>query len=206
MKFQILAATFAACAAAAPHMQYRQTNGTSTNGTAPIGDNQPFGLVAIRSGSELQYASFSAAQNGLLLDLPAQNATCSSSPAPNYATFYLSEGALYLQTPSNITQELYTDRSGMGQGVLEYSTTPGGYQAGRNSETTGWAIDESGDLTFDGSSFIACSGSIDNSWSVWVEAGNPNPAGLDNCVGIAARTVTATDNVACTYGYTPASS
>ncbi|KAK7745775.1 hypothetical protein SLS53_002492 [Cytospora paraplurivora] len=275
MKFQILAATFAACAAAAPHFQYRQTNGTSTNGTAPIGggspsgsgassggsypvgggsstgvstssgsgssgsgsssggsypvgggssstggstwtnattstttigDNQPFGLVAIRSGSDIQYAPFSAALNGLLLDLPAQNATCSSTPAPNYATFYLSEGALYLQTPSNITQELYTDRSGMGQGVLEYSTTPGGYQAGRNSETTGWTIDQSGDLTFDGSSFIACPGSVDNSWSVWVDAGNSNPAGLENCVGIAARTVAATSSVACTYDYTHASS
>lgn len=197
MKFQILAATFAACAAAAPHLQYRQTNGTASG--------QPFNLVALRSGSAVQFASFSAAKDGLLLDLPAQNATCSSSPAPNYATFYLSEGALYLQTPSGVTQELYTDRSGMGQGILEYSTSPGGYQGSANSETTGWTVDDSGDLTFDGSGFIACPGSIDNAWSVWVDAGSSNPGGNENCLGISARTVPATSDVTCTYDYTHAS-
>lgn len=198
MKFQIFAAAFAACAAAAPAHHVR------SNGTSPIGDNEPFSLVSIRSGSTLQYASFSAAQNGLLLSLPSQNATCDSSATPNYATFYLSQGALYLSTPSNVTQELYTDRSGMGQGVLQYSTTPGGYLPGKNSETTGWVVDEVGDLTFDGSSFIACPDSIDGSWSVWLSTGVANPAGNTNCTGVGARTVKSASPEVCTYSYTPA--
>lgn len=196
MKFQILAAAFAASAAAAPSKQARQANST-------IGDNEPFSLLSIRSGSSLQYASFSAAQNSLLISLPDQGATCDSAD-PNYATFYLSQGALYLSTPSNVTQELYTDRSGMGQGVLQYSTTPGGYQAGRNSETTGWVIDEAGDLTFDGSSFVACPDSIDGSWSVWLSTGVANPAGNVNCTGIGARTVASASPDVCTYSYTSA--
>ncbi|ROW02509.1 hypothetical protein VMCG_06001 [Cytospora schulzeri] len=198
MKFQLLTAAFAASAAAAPSLRIRQTNSTSST----IGDNEPFGLVAIRSGSSLQYSSFTAAENSILLDLPSQNATCASDTA-NYATFYLSGGALYLWTPSNVTQELYTDRSGMGQGVLQYSTTPGGYQPGRNSETTGWQIDEAGDLAFDGASFIACPDSIDGAWSIWVSAGVPNPGGNSNCVAVAARAISGAPSGACTYTYTP---
>lgn len=197
MKFQILAAAFAASAAAAPSLRTRQTNATT------IGDNEPFGLVALRSASPIHFSSFSAAQNGILLNLPSQNATCTSED-PNYATFYLSGGALYLSTPSQVTQELYTDRSGMGQGVLQYATSPGGYQPGRNSETTGWQIDEAGNLNFKGASFIACPSSIDEAWSVWVSAGVVNPGGSSGCLSFNARAIpgAASDNT-CTYTYTP---
>lgn len=195
MKFQILAAAFAASAAAAPSLRTRQTNST-------IGDNQPFGLVAIRSGSPIQYTSFSASQNNLFVDLPAQNATCTSDGV-DFATFYLSGGALYLLTPDDITQELYTDLSGMGQGVLQYATTPGGSQPGRNSQTVGWQIDETGDLNFDGSSLLACPGFTDGAWSVWVSAGIDSPAGNTGCLSIAARAIASDAPDACTYTYTP---
>lgn len=198
MKFQILAAAFAASAAAAPSLRMRQTNGTSS-----IGDNQPFGLVAIHSGSAIQYSSFGAAQNSILVDVPSQNATCTSGSA-DFATFSLTNGALYLWTPAETTQELYTDRSGMGQGILQYSTTPGGYLPGKNSETTGWKIDESGDLTFDGDGLIACPNSIDGAWSVWTSAGVANPGGNSDCVGINARAVASNSADTCTYTYTKA--
>ncbi|KUI63317.1 hypothetical protein VM1G_11039 [Cytospora mali] len=199
MKFQLLTAAFAATAAAVPALRTRQSNGTT------IGDNEPFGLMALRSGSAIHFSSFSASQNGIQIGLDSQGASCDSTDS-NDATFYLSNGALYLLTPSNITQELYTDRSGMGQGVLQYSTTPGGYQAGRNSETTGWVIDAAGDLTFDGADFIACPNSIDDAWSAWISAGVSQPGGSTGCVGVVARTVKAVQTPAvCTYSYTPVS-
>lgn len=201
MKFQILAAaSMVASAAAAPALHTRQTNST-------IADNTPFGLMALRSASAVHFAGFSAAKGGLAAGLDNQNATCETET--NTATFYLSNGALFLYTPSNITQELYTDRSGMGQGVLQYSTSPGGYDATRNSETTGWAVDASGDLTFAGSSLLACTSNVNGTtgpWSIWVSTGVTNPGGYASCLGISARTVEVTEPNACTYSFTPLAS
>lgn len=192
MKFITLASLLTS-AAAAPALQQRQSNST-------IPDNTPFGLISIRSGSDLQYSSFAAAQGGLAISLGDQGATCESDI--NTATFYLSQGALYLYTPSNVTQQVYTDRSGMGQGVVQYSTTPGGPQPGKNSETTGWELDTTGDLTFKGVDFIACPRGNSSTYSVWVSAGVVNPGGSSNCVGIVARAVPATNPISCTYTYT----
>ncbi|KAJ0116647.1 hypothetical protein N8I77_002958 [Diaporthe amygdali] len=198
MKFQVLsAATMVASAAAFPALHARQ------NGTVP--DGTPFSLVSIRSGSDLQYASFSAVQGGLALNVEEQGATCEKGEQ-NYATFVLNQGELSLYTPANVTQTLYTDRSGMGQGVLQYSTQPGGYLPGRNSETKGWTVDQYGDLTFDGASLIACPTDVGSAYSVWVSAGVTNPGGNTDCVGVAVRTSVSTDPNACTYTYTPATS
>ncbi|KAL1869619.1 hypothetical protein Daus18300_005473 [Diaporthe australafricana] len=198
MKFQVLAAaTMVASATAAPRMHARQSNGTVPDGT-------PFSMLSIRSGSDLQYATFSASQGGLALNAGAeQGATCANGEQ-EYATFVLNQGELSLYTPANVTQTLYTDRSGMGQGVLQYSTQPGGYLPGRNSETKGWVVDQYGDLTFDGASLIACPNG--DSYSVWVSAGVANPGGSSNCTGIAVRTSVATEPNACTYTFTPATS
>lgn len=199
MKFLTIA-SLAASAAAAPALQIRQTNST-------IADNTPFALLAIRSGSELQYASFSATQGSLVLNLGTQDAVCATDATS--ATFYLSNGALYLYTPANITQELYTDRSGMGQGVLQYSTTPGGYLPGRNSETSGWVLDNVNDITFDKDSLIACPASVNSTsgpYSVWVNTGVTSPGGNVNCLGIAARAVPVSAPNACTYSYRPLTS
>ncbi|KAH8767442.1 hypothetical protein F5883DRAFT_555026 [Diaporthe sp. PMI_573] len=198
MKFQVLsAATLVASAAAAPSLRMRQTNSTVPDGT-------PFNMLSIRSGSDLQYASFAAVQGGLALHVEEQGATCSNGAEQEYATFVLNQGELSLYTPANLTQTLYTDRSGMGQGVLQYSTQPGGYLPGRNSETKGWVVDQYGDLTFAGASLIACPSSIDGAYSVWVSAGVTSPGGNSNCTGIAVRTSVATEPVACTYTFTPA--
>lgn len=197
MKFQVLsAATLVASAAAAPSLRVRQSNGTVPDGT-------PFNMLSIRSGSDLQYASFAAVQGGLALNVKEQGATCSNGADQEYATFFLQDGELSLYTPGNVTQKLYTDRSGMGQGVLQYSTQPGGYLPGRNSETKGWVVDQYGDITFDGASLLACPSSVAGAYSVWVSAGVANPAG-QNCTGIAVRTSVATEPVACTYTFTPA--
>lgn len=194
MKFITLASLLTSVAAA-PALQTRQSNSTA------IPDNTPFGLVSIRSGSDLQYGAFSASQNGLAINLDSQGATCDRET--NTATFYLSEGALFLLTPANITQQVYTDRSGMGQGVTQYSTKPGGYGPGRNAETVGWELDAVGDLTFDGAGIIACPRANTTTYSVWVNAGVANPGFSSNCLGVVARAVPATDPIVCTYNYTP---
>lgn len=196
MQFTILAAaTLATAVSAAP---------ANVGTRAAIADNTPFGLIAIRSGSDIQYSPVNAAKGSLFLQLPAQNATCEAT-SDNTATFVLNNGTLSLYTPSTINQTLYTDRSGMGQGVLKYSTAPGGYGPGRNSETQGWVVDDAGDLTFAGSSLLACPNSIDGAYSLWVSAGSTSPAGNSNCTGIAARTSVITTPNACTYTFTAAS-
>ncbi len=60
-------------------------------------------------------------------------------------------------------------------------------------------IDKSGDLTLDGAGFIACPGSIDDSWSVWVSAGVEKPAGQEGCLGFSARAVEVKDPNSCSY-------
>lgn len=198
MKTQFLAASsLVAAAAAAPALQARQ------NTTSAIPDNTPFGLLSLRSGSDVHFASFSASNGGLALGVTDQGATCETES--NSATFYLSNSVLYLYTPSNITQTLYTDRSGMGQGVLQYGTSPGGYSPPRNAETSGWAVDAAGDLTFDGESLLACPASANSTagpWSLWVNTGATNPGGNTGCLGISSRVVEASEPNACTYTYT----
>lgn len=75
--------------------------------------DQTFGLIAIHSGSDVQYAGFNAALSSLFARLPAQNASC-NRPDDGYATFYLNEGGLFLYDTSATPQQFYVDRSGMG--------------------------------------------------------------------------------------------
>ncbi|KAI1121216.1 hypothetical protein F5Y10DRAFT_105599 [Nemania abortiva] len=150
-----------------------------------------FGILALRSASPIHFAQFSAALSSIFLNLPSQNATCDDGTNPttaDSATFTLSEdGGLYLYAASATPQQLFVDRSGMGQGKLGYTT--GAQPAPRNGERTAFSIDEYGDLSFNGAGFIACPNSIDGAWSVWVDAGVANPAGNSGCLGLSARTV-----------------
>jgi hypothetical protein len=75
--------------------------------------SEAFGVVAIHSGSAVQYAAFNAANSSIFAGLPNQNAFCDRSNATS-ATFYISDGALYLYAASATPQEIYVDRSGMG--------------------------------------------------------------------------------------------
>ncbi|KXG53356.1 uncharacterized protein PGRI_004060 [Penicillium griseofulvum] len=159
------------------------------------GSSKTFGLVAIHSGSAVQYAAFNAAQSSLFAGLPNQGASC-ARPKEQQATFYINDGALYLYDKSATPQEIYVDRSGMGQGKIGYTT--GAQPTPKNSERKGWA-EKDGHLQFDGSDLIACPNSIDGAWSIWASAGIANPAGNSNCVGIAARVVETTDPNGCLY-------
>ncbi|TQN66898.1 Cell wall protein phiA [Colletotrichum shisoi] len=176
------------------------TNGT-TNGTAPAMPPAYFQLMALHSAS-LVHFRFQAARSSIFLKLPSQNATCDDGKAPvadaEAATFYLSDdGGLHLYGPSNTPQQLYADRSGMGQGKLGYTT--GARPAPRNGDRTGWAVDQYGDLTFDGAGFLACPGSIENSWSIWVSSGAANPGGYTGCLAVSARAVAVEEPSSCVY-------
>ncbi|TGJ82079.1 hypothetical protein E0Z10_g6693 [Xylaria hypoxylon] len=160
-----------------------------------IAAGEPFGILALRSASPIHFAQVGAALSSVFLNLPAQNATCDDGTKPttaDYATFTLSEdGELYLYAASATPQQLFVDRSGMGQGKLGYTT--GAQPIPRNGERTAFSLDESDDLSFNGAGFLACPDSIDGSWSVWVDAGVSNPAGNSNCLGFSARAVKIAD-------------
>ncbi|VTT56011.1 unnamed protein product [Fusarium fujikuroi] len=187
-------------AAAAPTEECASTKtapAKSGNSPAP----KTFGLVALRSGSPIHFTHFSASENGFLLGLPAdkQNATCSGK-SDGSAVFRLSEGELYLYNTGKKQQRAYTDRSGMGQGVLQYSTVTKN-PLPEAFETKGWKIDKSGNLNFaDASGFTACPNGPDGSWAVWVATGNSRPGYSEKeCLGFNARVSEIEHATSCFY-------
>ncbi|KAL3457159.1 hypothetical protein BJX64DRAFT_280830 [Aspergillus heterothallicus] len=153
-----------------------------------------FGLVAIHSGEGVQYAGFNAALRSIFAGLSSQNATCDGTD-DGYASFYIKDGALFLYGPNN--QQVFVDRSGMGQGKIGY--TVGDESGPRNGERTGWAINGDNHLQFAGNDLIACPNSIGGAYSIWASAGVANPGGNSDCVGIAARVEKEADATSCTY-------
>ncbi|KAF9770777.1 hypothetical protein IL306_011613 [Fusarium sp. DS 682] len=196
MQFKTLftASLLSAVAVAAPE-------GTKTG--PPRTEDSPvpkaFGLVALRSGSPIHYKHFSASESGFDLGLPKdkQNATCWSK-SDGAAIFRLTEGELFLYNTGKEQQRAYTDRSGMGQGVLQY-----GHQKDLPAtfETEGWKIDKAGNLNFDNAKgFMACPGDPKGPWSVWVATGNPRPGNSDkDCYSFNARVVEVKHPVSCVY-------
>jgi hypothetical protein len=80
---------------------------------SPAAQSKTFGVVAIHSGSGVQYSAFNAAKSSIFAGLPKQGASC-ARPKEQQATFYINDGALYLYDKSATPQEIYVDRSGMG--------------------------------------------------------------------------------------------
>ncbi|KAJ6185617.1 hypothetical protein N7519_006918 [Penicillium mononematosum] len=147
---------------------------TAVTLAAPATPSETFGVVAIHSGSGVQYSAFNAAKGSILAGLDMED-----------ATFYIIDGVLYLYDKSTAAaEEIYVDRSGMGQGLIGYTTGIQG--APKNGEREGWAVNDN-HLQFMGNDLIACPNSIDGAWSIWASAGVANPAGNTDCVGIAAR-------------------
>jgi hypothetical protein len=85
----------------------------------------------------------------------------------------------------------------IGQGKFGYIT--GDQSPPKNAELTGFAIDENDFLTLGGAGFIACPGSIEDSWSVWAYAGVENPAGNEGCLGLTAMKVPLEKPAGCEY-------
>ncbi|KHO00756.1 uncharacterized protein MAM_01534 [Metarhizium album ARSEF 1941] len=155
---------------------------------------QAFDIMALRSASPIHFAPLSAAQGSLFLNLRHQGATCKG--ANNRATFYLDESKLFLYSDGDVVQQVYVDRSGMGQGKIGYIT--GDARAPRNAEFDGWSIDPAGNLVFHNNILQACPGSIDDSWSVWLTE-VINPGGNTGCLGFSPRSLPIDKPVSCVY-------
>ncbi|KAG9188913.1 hypothetical protein G6011_07618 [Alternaria panax] len=171
-----------------------------------------FKLVALpKVANEIECAPFQAKNGGLVIGADVQGANCTSQTSRDYASFVLNgQGLLFLytgNTPDNFeTQQIYVDRSGMGQGSIQY-TTGLDTTIGPNQEYGPFKITtETSDLVFEKSNgavsaFQACppaAGDELSGWTVWL-AGNPKPAGNEGCVGLNARAVKETKPEACEY-------
>lgn len=182
MQFTTLALTAATCAMAAP---------------APQSAGQPnlnpdlviFSVTTQQPGGKLQANGWGAMKKGIYTGVsPQEDASCTDGEFHQFATFVLNKadkGTLSLYTDGKPWQELFVDRSGMGQGIMQYTT--GAEPAPRNAERTGWAIDENRVLSFAGSDkFLACPGGPNNSFRVLPYVGISSPAGYSNCTEITA--------------------
>ncbi|CAM1511892.1 Fc.00g094050.m01.CDS01 [Cosmosporella sp. VM-42] len=162
---------------------------------APSKEFTTFEVLTLRSASDIHFTTFQAANSNIMLKLPHEKATCKSK-SDNSATFKLWDGKLYLYHEKTTPQQLFVDRSGMGQGKLGYTTdvktTPSRW------ERKGWKIDKFGDLSFNGAGLLACPVG-DGSWSVWVDVGIANPGASKGCLGLVARTIKTDKPNSCTY-------
>ncbi|KAM0201801.1 hypothetical protein ACHAPQ_005041 [Fusarium lateritium] len=168
--------------------------------------NEIFQGLALRSASDIHFTYLQASQEHFSLKLKDQKASCDRGVKANQATLSLQDGNLYLYKTDNPPQQVYVDRSGMGQGVLGYTT--GAQPKPKNGEYKGWSIDKDGDLKFDGASFIACPSNpkkpATSSWSVWVSAGVAQPGGNKGCLGFNVRAAEVKKPVGCLYSGIPA--
>jgi hypothetical protein len=164
-----------------------------------INDGDVFSILNIRSGSDFQNTQLQAFSNGLHIKAPAQGNFCGPE-TPNYAQFQLSNGTLYLFT-DNPPQQFFVDRSGMGQGVIQYTT--GAQQPVKNGERQGFTVNEKGLLVFKDQTnqeigFQACPGAANGSYSVWLDS-VANPAGAKDCLGFNAVALKEDKPVKCSY-------
>jgi hypothetical protein len=90
----------------------------STTAALPASQSNTFNLIAIHSGSGVQYASFNAAKSSIFAGPASQHASC-ARPEEQLATFYHNNEALYLYDQSATPQELYVDRSEMGMSRIK---------------------------------------------------------------------------------------
>ncbi|KAK7543888.1 alkaline foam protein A [Phyllosticta citricarpa] len=167
----------------------------------PASNLKTFGLIAIMSGSPLQNQALAALQSGLSIGRK-QDANCFDKTS-DFATFQLNVDTqeLFLFNTTEVSkQQFYTDRSGMGRGVLQYSDGVNTY-FGKRSESKGFTINENGALKFDGSDFLACPyGDSESEWTVSIDVGITDPFNTGkNCTGFLAKTIETTDPVGCIY-------
>ncbi|KAK2589603.1 hypothetical protein QQS21_012720 [Conoideocrella luteorostrata] len=165
-------------------------------GTALAAPSKPqaFDVMALRSASPIHFASLSAAKSSLFLNLPKQDAQCKGEN--NRAVLYLQGSKLFLYSDGDKLQQVFVDRSGMGQGKIGYIDSDS--QPPRNSELEGWSINGDGNLVFDNKILQACPNSIDGAWAVWT-TDVAEPAGNKGCLGFSPRTLPNDKPVSCVY-------
>lgn len=197
VSFTTLASALAAAGAAVAAPATRSA--PATNGTTP----DIFSVMSLRSASPIHFGSLSASKGGLLLNSNANDTvSCASPRAENYVQLYIDDGELFLYSGNfdyAQKQQVFVDRSGMGQGVIGYQPTIAPFP--RNSELKGWASTKDGEysyLSFNDQTLQACPGAAGGAWSVWL-AGVENPAGNEGCLGFTAMDLDVSHPIPCWY-------
>ncbi|USP73159.1 cell wall protein [Curvularia clavata] len=194
MKFTTaaLASSVAVLAAASPFPQAHIAESTSFG---------PSKLIAEAPGTDFDGLPLQAAQGGIIIGAEKQNASCGPEPQ-EYAVFQLNSASELSLYTANPIQVFYADVSGMGQGIIRYTT--GAQQPSRYGERKGFTLTEEDNLiwTFPGSNytngFQACGPALGAKYSVWLD-GVTNPAGYTNCKKFTVRAEPVENPVKCMY-------
>jgi hypothetical protein len=157
--------------------------------TKPSG-NDVFRVMSLRTGTPIQFGNVQAVKGGLRIGYPKQSSSC-VEPDANYASFSLTEnGDLYLYT-ANPPLQAYVDRSGMGQGVLRFTT--GVQPIGKNQERGPFKIDDESNLYFSAINaeggrigFQACPAGEGEGYAVWLSTVS-TPAQIEGCIPFTAK-------------------
>ncbi|KAK1994217.1 hypothetical protein LX36DRAFT_660778 [Colletotrichum falcatum] len=153
-----------------------------------------FKLQVVSINTPIHLKHFQATENNIFVGLSNQNASCNidpSQPTEQEATFAMYSGdGFFLYGGSQKMQQVYSD-----EGELSYTT----YAQSAPPNAGGWAVNELGYLTFNGTEFSACPAGIAGAWNVYVNAGEV--ASLPNCLPISARAVAIPQPVGCLYNH-----
>lgn len=148
MKSFTIASLFAALAAAAPSKEAR-----SMIPNAKVG--VPFALEMLKSGASWHMSGVSAIKSSLYMHSPSfdQGATCVGGNAASQATFVVDDkGSLRLYGDDK-KQVVYVQPIQGSAGDIHFGIE-GSLPA--NAVTTGWALGDTGVLTFNGKDLITC--------------------------------------------------
>lgn len=154
-----------------------------------------FGGVAIRSGSEIQYASVNANGTYFWLHRGSETYTPSSvdqTNQQNNTLFVGGNGGLSLLASVPGGQEVYVDS----KSLLRF-TAPHSANTGTDSKTTGFSITD-GHLQFEGNDFLACNlgEAYGNAYEIYAASGSNTG---DACEDFAFRLVDSTGPAAWEY-------
>ncbi|CAN8105521.1 unnamed protein product [Discula destructiva] len=196
MQFNLIAlAAVFGIASAAPAVR-RSCGGTDgSNSTSTIAAGDKFGLMALRSGSEVHFLPFQAYNSSISAGSVDMGATCDTDSSSAYFTLNAA-GELDLYSTDAPWQTAFVDASGMGQGIFGYTT--GAQPMVENGQRGVFAFDASDNLSFNGQGFLACP-KTDGTFSIWVSTGAASPGGNTDCVGISVRGTKAAAAVSCLY-------
>ncbi|KAH7303928.1 hypothetical protein B0I35DRAFT_154977 [Stachybotrys elegans] len=165
---------------------------------AGVAAAQAFRLVAENACSPIHNGYFNAALSNIYINLEQNDALCPSVNNPSTVIMSIIGDGLYFSSSRNPVQTVWVDRSAAGQGKIGYLTQDHWIPPG--AEFNGWSLDDSGSLTFDGASFIACPNGLNGAWTVWLNVGIAQPGGNVGCVPVLGReAVTYLPYASCTY-------
>ncbi|KAL1794557.1 hypothetical protein ACET3X_006373 [Alternaria dauci] len=182
--------------------------------TGPVVPGDIFKIIALPETTPnfLDCKPIQAVRRNLLIGTADQGANCTAGAEQNYASFVVNgQGLVFLYTgaPPESTfdfQQLYVDRSGMGQGNIQYTTGPN-QTIGRNQQYGPFKLTEQSELVFNSNNmpvgFQACplfDGDNSKGWKVWI-ADVAEPAHSKGCVKFTALAVKEEAPLACEYSF-----